>query len=162
MTELETKMHRLGEFLDRHELEGVMLQLRNNFAWITGGRDNHIANNTPLGVAAILVTRFVAGVSPDIPWHVTAFHKDYKMTDPENTSVATLMRAAEIGTAAGLRFVYAGNIPGRVGRWENTYCPGCSALLIERVGYRIVQNRLAKGACPDCGRAIPGFWDVPA
>jgi pyruvate formate lyase activating enzyme len=108
------------------------------------------------------IAEFLVSVSPDIPWHVTAFHKDYKMTGPDNTTVATLLRAAEIGSAAGLRFVYAGNLPGRVGRWENTYCPGCSALLIERVGYRIVQNRLAGGACPDCGRAIPGFWDAPA
>jgi pyruvate formate lyase activating enzyme len=108
------------------------------------------------------IAEFLVSVSPDIPWHVTAFHKDYKMTDPDNTSVATLLRAAEIGAAAGLRFVYAGNIPGHVGRWENTYCPGCSALLVERVGYRIVQNRLADGACPDCHRAIPGFWAVPA
>jgi pyruvate formate lyase activating enzyme len=107
------------------------------------------------------MAEFLASVSPDVPWHVTAFHKDYKMTDPENTSVATLLRAAEVGTRAGLRFVYAGNIPGRVGRRENTYCPGCSALLVERVGYRIAQNRLARGTCPDCGRAIPGFWDVP-
>jgi AmmeMemoRadiSam system radical SAM enzyme len=108
------------------------------------------------------IAEFLVSVSPDIPWHVTAFHKDYKMTDPDDTSVATLLRAAEIGAAAGLRFVYAGNLPGRVGRWENTYCPGCAALLIERMGYRIVQNRLVGGACPDCGRAIPGFWDAPA
>jgi pyruvate formate lyase activating enzyme len=108
------------------------------------------------------IAEFLVSVSPDIPWHVTAFHKDYKMTDPENTSVATLLRAAEIGRAAGLRFVYAGNIPGRVGRWENTYCPGCEALLVERVGYRIMQNRLVRGTCPDCGRSVPGFWDVPA
>jgi pyruvate formate lyase activating enzyme len=108
------------------------------------------------------IAEFLVSVSPDIPWHVTAFHKDYKMTDPEDTGVATLLRAAQIGASAGLRFVYVGNLPGRVGRWENTYCPGCSALLIERVGYRIAQNRLAGGTCPDCGRAIPGFWDVPA
>ncbi len=107
------------------------------------------------------IAEFLVSVSPDIPWHVTAFHKDYKMTGPDNTSVATLLRAAEIGAKAGLRFVYAGNIPGRVSRWENTYCPGCQALLVERVGYRIVQNRLARGSCPDCDRAIPGFWDVP-
>jgi pyruvate formate lyase activating enzyme len=108
------------------------------------------------------IADFLVSVSPDIPWHVTAFHKDYKMTDPEDTSVETLLRACAIGTAAGLRFVYAGNVPGRVGRWENTYCPGCGTLLIERVGYRIVQNRLARGSCGDCGRMIPGFWDVPA
>ncbi len=104
------------------------------------------------------VARFLVSVSPEIPWHVTAFHKDYKMTDPDDTDVATLVRAAEIGTAAGLHFVYAGNIPGAVGPWENTYCPGCRALLVERLGYRVLQNRIAAGACPDCARKIPGFW----
>ncbi len=107
------------------------------------------------------MAQFLVSVSPDIPWHVTAFHQDYKMTDAENTSTSTLLRAAEIGVAAGLRFVYAGNLPGRVGRWENTYCPGCKALLVERHGFRILGNRLANGSCPDCGRAIPGFWRVP-
>jgi pyruvate formate lyase activating enzyme len=108
------------------------------------------------------IAQFLVSVSPDIPWHVTAFHQDYKMTDPENTSVATLLRAAEIGVGEGLRFVYAGNLPGRVGRWENTYCPGCQALLIERLGFRILENRLTKGACPACARSVPGFWSVPS
>ena len=59
----------------------------------------------------------------------------------------------------GLRFVYAGNLPGAVGSFENTYCPGCRALLVERLGYRILQNRMdASGLCPDCRRAIPGRW----
>jgi pyruvate formate lyase activating enzyme len=107
------------------------------------------------------IVRFLVSVSPDIPWHVTAFHKDYKMTEPDNTDVATLSNAAEIGAREGLRFVYAGNIPGHVGRWENTYCPGCRGLLIERVGYRILKNRIPEGLCPDCSRAIPGFWTVP-
>jgi pyruvate formate lyase activating enzyme len=66
------------------------------------------------------LVEFLASVSSDIPWHVTAFHKDYKMTDPENTRPETLMRAAEIGKSAGLRYVYAGNLPGMVGHWENT------------------------------------------
>ncbi len=73
------------------------------------------------------LAEFLAGVSPDIPWHVTAFHKDYKMTDPENTTAKTLIRAAEIGKSAGLRYVYAGNLPGMVGDWENTRCPNCRA-----------------------------------
>jgi pyruvate formate lyase activating enzyme len=102
---------------------------------------------------------FVAGVSPEIPWHVTAFHKDYKMTDPENTTPEDLVRAAAIGKEAGLRFVYAGNLPGRVGDLENTYCPGCAALLVERYGYRIRQYRIASdGTCPSCRRSIPGRW----
>jgi pyruvate formate lyase activating enzyme len=109
-----------------------------------------------LGAAA----RHIASVSKDIPWHVTAFHPDYKMTDPEQTPAATLLRAARIGEAAGLRFVYAGNLPGQVGRYENTSCPRCRALLVERVGYHIRQNRLAstRGSCPDCGQQVPGIW----
>jgi pyruvate formate lyase activating enzyme len=101
---------------------------------------------------------FIAGVSPDIPWHVTAFHQDYKMTGPDNTSIETLVRAAEIGYKAGLNFVYAGNLPGRVGKYENTFCPGCKKTLVERHGFRVVKNRIKGGTCPDCGREIPGRW----
>ncbi len=102
---------------------------------------------------------FLAGISPDIPWHVTAFHKDYKMTGPEDTPAETLMRAAEIGRGAGLRFVYAGNLPGSTGDQENTVCPNCRGVLIERYGFRVLRNRLsASGECPDCGTAIPGIW----
>ncbi|MFQ5594284.1 MAG: radical SAM protein, partial [Anaerolineae bacterium] len=103
---------------------------------------------------------FIAGISRDIPWHVTAFHKDYKMHDPANTTIGTLLRAAEIGREAGLHYVYAGNLPGRVGRWENTYCPNCNALLVERYGYLIRQRRVTPaGDCPDCGQAIAGVWE---
>jgi pyruvate formate lyase activating enzyme len=105
------------------------------------------------------IARFLVSVSPEIPWHVTAFHKDYKMTDPENTPVATLLRAAEIGAGEGLKFVYAGNLPGRVGRWENTYCPACGELVIERVGYTILKNTLDRGACPGCRKRLPGVWE---
>jgi pyruvate formate lyase activating enzyme len=103
---------------------------------------------------------FVASVSRDIPWHVTAFHPDYRMTAPGPTPAATLLRAARIGEAAGLHYVYAGNLPGQVGRYEDTFCPQCRALLVERVGYRIRLNRLAAtgGACPECGATIPGIW----
>src|SRR5262249_29883684 len=105
------------------------------------------------------IARFLVSVSPDVPWHVTAFHQDYKMTDPADTDARTLLRAAEIGAAEGLRFVYAGNLPGRLGSWENTYCPGCRALLVERVGFRVLKNRIASGQCPECERAIPGLWE---
>ncbi len=105
------------------------------------------------------LAEFLVSVSPDIPWHVTAFHKDYKMTDPDDTSPETLLRAAGIGKAAGLRFIYAGNLPGRVGDFENTRCPGCRELLIERYGYLITSYRLtADGSCPSCGMAVPGRW----
>ena len=105
------------------------------------------------------IARFLAGVSPDIPWHVTAFHRDYKMTDPDDTPASTIVRAAEIGRSEGLRYVYAGNLPGAVGEFENTRCPGCAAMLIERRGYRILGRRLTpSGTCPGCGTAIAGVW----
>lgn len=104
------------------------------------------------------MAEFLAGVSPDIPWHVTAFHQDYKMQGPENTGTETLERAASIGREAGLRFVYAGNLPGALGDLENTRCPHCRALLIERWGFRVLSNRMAGGVCPDCGTPVPGVW----
>ena len=104
------------------------------------------------------IARFLVSVSPEIPWHVTAFHQDYKMRDRENTTARTLLKAAEIGATEGLQFVYAGNLPGRVGPWEDTRCPGCGLVLIRRVGYRILENRLQNGACPKCHRQIPGVW----
>ena len=102
---------------------------------------------------------FIASVSPDIPWHVTAFHQDYRMTENANTTAEQLIRACEIGQVAGLRYIYAGNLPGRVGRWENTYCPSCEELLVERHGYFIKQMTVTKdGKCPSCATSIPGIW----
>lgn len=106
------------------------------------------------------MAEFLAGISPDIPWHVTAFHQDYKMTGPENTSAATLRRAAAAGRTAGLRYVYAGNLTD-LGDLENTRCAACGACVIERSGFRVLRNRLtAEGACPACGAAVPGFWAI--
>lgn len=105
------------------------------------------------------IARFLVSVSPEIPWHVTAFHQDYKMRDRENTTARTLLKAAEIGAAEGLQFVYAGNLPGRVGQWEDTRCPGCGLVLIRRVGFRVLETRLEQGACPKCHRQIPGVWN---
>ena len=105
------------------------------------------------------IAEFLASISSTIPWHVTAFHADYKMTDPPDTPVETLLRAAEIGKNAGLQFVYAGNLPGHVGGLENTYCPQCGELLIERRGYHIREYRITpEGCCPKCATAIPGRW----
>lgn len=109
------------------------------------------------------IAGFLRGVSPDIPWHATAFHRDYRMTEPEDTPVRTLKRAVEIGRAAGLRYVYAGNAPGSVGEFENTFCPNCSKRLVRRWGYRIMENLItAGGCCPACQTAIAGRWQAPA
>jgi len=103
--------------------------------------------------------QFLAGLSPSIPWHVTAFHKDYKMTDPDNTTPEILLRAAAIGEEAGLQYVYAGNLPGRVQRFEDTRCPRCKTSLIRRYGYRILEDRLSgRGVCYKCEEPIPGIW----
>jgi pyruvate formate lyase activating enzyme len=80
------------------------------------------------------------------------------MRDRDNTRARALLRAAEIGKRAGLRYVYAGNLPGYVGTYENTYCPFCQTLLIERHGYTILKNALEDGACPSCHVQIPGVW----
>ncbi len=103
--------------------------------------------------------KFLRSVSPEIPWHVTAFHKDYKMIDPENTPSQTLLRAAEIGREAGLNYVYAGNLPGHVEEYENTLCSKCNHILIRRYGYVILDYTItAQGTCPHCGTAVPGVW----
>jgi len=105
------------------------------------------------------LTEFLAGISPDIPWHVTAFHADYKMNDTRSTNVEDLLRALEIGREAGLRYIYAGNLPGMVGEWEDTRCPNCSETLISRYGYHIEDYRLtSEGRCPGCSSPIPGRW----
>jgi pyruvate formate lyase activating enzyme len=105
------------------------------------------------------IARFLAGVSPDIPWHCTSFHPDYKMDDRDGTPARTLVRACELGHEAGLRFCYAGNLPGMTGDLENTYCPACHELLVERRGFTVRVCRLTSaGQCPRCARSIPGRW----
>ena len=102
--------------------------------------------------------RFLASVSADIPWHVTGYHPDYKM-EAGTTPADTLRRAAEIGQEAGLNFVYAGNLPGKVGTYEDTFCPHCNNRVIQRRGYVILDYRItAEGTCPHCGKKIPGVW----
>ena len=102
------------------------------------------------------IARFVKSVDPAIPWHVTAFFPTYKMRDREPTPAETLRRAREIGLTEGLHYVYEGNTPGKGG--ENTYCPGCGAEVIHRVGYNIRQNNLVHGRCSKCGERLAGVW----
>lgn len=103
--------------------------------------------------------RFIASVSPDIPWHVTAFHPDYKMADRPPTTVRRLIEAAEIGYEAGLRYVYAGNAPGQVGDYEHTLCPGCHRPVIRRWGFVVLEYALTgEGKCAHCGTPVAGVW----
>lgn len=102
------------------------------------------------------IARFIKGVDPGIPWHVTAFHPTYKMLDRQPTPASLLLQAMEIGYEEGLRFVYAGNIPGAGG--EATACPACKTKIIERFGFHIDDNFLAEGSCPSCGEKIEGVW----
>ncbi len=101
--------------------------------------------------------RFLASVSPDLPWHVTAFHPDYKMDATPATPARTLRRAVEIGREEGLRFVYPGNVRG-LPELESTRCPSCGAVLVERSGYRVGAVRVRDGACPSCATPVPGRW----
>ncbi|HSW38979.1 MAG TPA: AmmeMemoRadiSam system radical SAM enzyme [Acidobacteriota bacterium] len=114
-------------------------------------------NDSPKELSEL--TAFIAGISTDIPWHVTAFHGNYKRTGSVNTAAGDLLRAVEIGKRNGLRFVYAGNLAGRLQNLENTYCPGCGRLLVERYGFAILRNNLSETSrCPSCKRDIPGIW----
>ncbi len=100
------------------------------------------------------IAEFVASVGPEVPWHISQFYPAWRMADRPVTPVATLRRAADIGRAAGLRYVYEGNVPGEKG--ESTYCYDCGALLIDRYGFRVRWNRVVRSKCPDCGSIIDG------
>jgi pyruvate formate lyase activating enzyme len=103
---------------------------------------------------------FLASVDPLMPWHMTAFHPDYKMTEGyRQTRVDDLMKIVEYGKNAGLKYMYPGNLPGQVGEWENTRCHHCGATVVERFGFYVRKNRMsADGLCPDCRQPIPGIW----
>jgi len=157
----------LKSFSDRHyrELGGRLEPILETISWL------HRAG-VWLEVVTLLIpgfndsdeelrglTAFLAGVSPDIPWHVTAFHPDYRMNDVPATTAEGLMRAARIAHEEGLRYVYAGNLPGRVGDLEHTRCHSCGEPLVVRRGYLIQEYNLTPaGGCPSCGTSIPGRW----
>lgn len=140
---------RLSEVLDsiiEYRKQGIWIELTTLI--ISGLND---FDEELKGIADFIVTNLGA----DTPWHVSQFYPTYKLTDRPRTPVSTLRKAREIGIAAGLRYVYEGNVPGEGG--ENTRCPSCSTLLIKRYGYTIESNRVRNGACPDCGTAIAGI-----
>lgn len=96
---------------------------------------------------------FIAGVGVEIPWHISRFHPDYKMTDSKATPITTMEIAERIGKEAGLRYVYLGNLAEE----ENTYCYSCGELLIRRSGFSVLENRLGNGKCPKCKTPLDGM-----
>ncbi|MCX8178233.1 MAG: AmmeMemoRadiSam system radical SAM enzyme [Candidatus Aenigmarchaeota archaeon] len=102
------------------------------------------------------IADFISSLSNKIPWHVTAFHPDYKMLDVKPTPLSMLIKAYKIGKKAGLKYVYAGNVS--AGKYENTFCPKCKSLAIERHGFFNIKNNLNKGKCK-CGYKINGVWE---
>lgn len=103
-----------------------------------------------------LVRWIKANMGSDTPLHFSGFYPRYKMQHLPPTPLNTLETARQIGISEGLYFVYIGNVHSKEG--ENTYCPACKSLLIERVGYTILNNRLEDGRCPDCKKTIYGVW----
>ncbi len=103
------------------------------------------------------IARFIAeDLGPQVPWHVTAFHPTYRLTQASPTPLGTLNRARNFGLEAGLQFVYAGNVPGSGG--EHTCCPGCGKTVIARRGFRVLEVDLGDGQCRHCGTKLPGVW----
>ncbi len=102
------------------------------------------------------IAAFIAGVDTEIPWHVSRFHPTYKLTNTPPTPITTLARARDIGRKAGLVHVYTGNIPGN--KNENTLCPKCGAILIERTGFISRQSGISEGVCRNCGQELAGVW----
>jgi pyruvate formate lyase activating enzyme len=96
-------------------------------------------------------------LDPDTPWHISRFHPTYRLTDRPPTPVKTLRNAREIGLAAGLRYVYTGNVPGDTG--ESTFCPACGVALIERWGFQLGKYRIKDGRCGKCNTVIKGVWE---
>jgi pyruvate formate lyase activating enzyme len=102
-----------------------------------------------------LVEWILEHLGPDVPVHFTAFHPDFKLRDKPKTPPETVHQARRIALEAGLHYVYEGNIYSEA---AHTYCPGCGKLLIRRSWHEVLQNSLRNGACPSCGRMIPGRW----
>jgi len=95
-------------------------------------------------------------LGPDVPLHFTQFHPEYLLKNLPITPIPTLERAREIANAEGLHYVYIGNVPGHPA--QNTYCPQCRRMLVERTGFEVRQMLIRKGACPFCKHPIPGVW----
>jgi pyruvate formate lyase activating enzyme len=102
---------------------------------------------------------WLAAVDPEMPWHVTAFYPNYKMLTTPPTPPDVLVRAREIGKAAGLKHVYCGNVPLSYTDYEATMCQKCGKTLVRRIGFEILENNIIGGKCKFCKTTIPGVWE---
>jgi pyruvate formate lyase activating enzyme len=100
---------------------------------------------------------FSQNLGPDVPWHFTAFHPDFKMMHKPSTPAATLTRARQIALSYGLNYVYTGNVHDREG--GSTWCPGCGSLLIERDWFALGKWNLQSDQCTFCGYRIAGRFE---
>ena len=101
------------------------------------------------------IAEFIASVDKNMPWHISRFHPDYQFTDHQATPEATLKKAQEIGKAAGLTYIYVGNVSG----WGNdTYCHNCQKLLIRREIFSVLEHNIKEGKCLYCHTVIPGIF----
>lgn len=104
------------------------------------------------------IARFIADTDPDIPWHISRFHPDYKYTDSHATPLETLRKACSIGKREGLRYIYIGNV---LGESEDTLCPSCQRTLIRRQGFYISDYKVKDSACSFCGTSVAGVFSLP-
>ncbi len=101
------------------------------------------------------IARFLAGLDPDLPWHISRFHPDYQYSETPATPIATLDRALALGKEAGLRYIYVGNVMGGA---EDTLCPKCGRRLVRRRGFSVTSNTIDAGHCPQCHASIAGIF----
>lgn len=101
------------------------------------------------------IARFIAQTDQDIPWHVSRFHPDYQFTETDPTPLPVMENAYALGKAAGLRYIYLGNVAGKS---NDSQCPHCLQTIVRRKGYQASSRLTKEGCCPQCGARIAGVW----
>ena len=90
----------------------------------------------------------------ETPWHLSRYFPHYKYFEPP-TDIKFLKKSKNIVENQGLKFVYIGNVPGL---GENTYCPNCKSLLIDRNNITTLKMYITDNKCPNCGESIIGTF----
>ena len=101
------------------------------------------------------LAKFLTSISDKIPWHISAYYPQYKSDIPP-TEIQSIIKAIDIGKRAGLKYVYGGNIP--ESKYENTSCPNCKEILIERRGFSVINSKIKNNICTGCGAVIDGIF----